>query len=201
MQHLRHPRVTIGPARLLSDLLEDAWPLHRYAARCTSVHQLPTAAPSRCRARQAAARWSSGSASRTSSAGDPYDPRVPGSSPGGSTGTNRTQPTAARPRRRAHLAGGSCIGTKRVRSLTCAIWPVRRRSRPPCRSVRCSPARQAPVVLVEAVHPWCVTGVEDPAGTWATLPVRHWRRRRDAASPGVVPLPLIGWRGLRSRSE
>ena len=55
--------------------------------------------------------------------------------------------------------------------------------------------------MVEAVHPWCVTGVEDPAGTWATLPVRHWRRRRDAASPGVVPLPLIGWRGLRSRSE
>ena len=44
MQHLRHPRVTIGPARLLSDLLEDAWPLHRYEARCTSVQQWPTAA-------------------------------------------------------------------------------------------------------------------------------------------------------------
>lgn len=44
MRHLRHPRATICPARLLSELVEDAWPLHRSAARCKSVHQWPTAA-------------------------------------------------------------------------------------------------------------------------------------------------------------
>jgi hypothetical protein len=79
MQHLRHPRVTIGPARLLSDLLEDAWPLHRYAARCMSVHRWPTAAaftvPCEGR-RQFGGR--PGLPPGRAVPGDPYDPPRPG---------------------------------------------------------------------------------------------------------------------------